>query len=122
VRATGKPAYLPVGISARKGGVALTFTGRLDAGEAGKAGNYLVRAWSLRRSDGYGSPHVGERPLEVTRARLSGDGRTLSLHIPDLRPTWCMEIAYAVRAASGEPVVGLIHNTVHALGEAGLEE
>ena len=48
---------------------------------------------------------------------LSGDGRTVLLKIPELRPTWCMEVSYAIRAESGEPVVGVIHNTIHHLGD-----
>jgi putative heme-binding domain-containing protein len=117
VRATGKPMYLPVGLSARKGAIELRFTGQLDAREAGVVGNYLVRSWSLKRTASYGSPHVGEKALAVTRAQLLADSKTLVLHLPELRPTWCMEVAYAVRSASGEPVVGVIHNTVHVLGE-----
>jgi hypothetical protein len=117
VRATGKPMFLPVGLSARKGGIELKFTGKLDAREAAAPGNYLVRVWSLRRSANYGSPHVAEKALVVRRGRLSADGKTLWLDIPEIRPTWCMEIAYAVRSRSGEPVVGVVHNTVHALGE-----
>jgi hypothetical protein len=118
VRATGKPVYLPVGLAARKGGVELRFTGKLDATEAGAVSNYLVRVWGLKRTANYGSPHVGEKALAVTRTHLAADGKTLFLHIPDLRPTWGMEIAYALKSASGEPVVGVIHNTVHVLGDA----
>jgi hypothetical protein len=121
VRATGKPVYLPVGLSARRGGLVLTFTGKLDAREASQVGNYLVRVWSLRRTANYGSPHVGEKALAVKRASLQSDGKTLVLHLPELKPTWCMEVAYALRSASGEPVVGVIHNTVHALGEPGID-
>jgi hypothetical protein len=32
-------------------------------------------------------------------------------------PTWCMEIEYNFADASGQPVVGKIDNTIHALGE-----
>ena len=47
---------------------------------------------------------------------ISDDGRTVLLEIPDLRPTWCMEVTYELRAAGGQPVEGVIHNTIHQLG------
>ena len=48
-------------------------------------------------------------------ARVSDDGRTVFLEIPEIRPTWCMEITYAIRGESGEAVEGDIHNTIHQL-------
>jgi hypothetical protein len=40
------------------------------------------------------------------------------LDIADLKPTWCMEIKYAVKGADGEAVNGVVHNTVHQLAGA----
>jgi hypothetical protein len=77
-----------------------------------------LKIWSLKRSANYGSAHHDERPLEVTAARLEPDGRTIRLEVPDLRPTWCMEIVYDVRGSGGEPIHGKIHNTIHSLGKA----
>jgi hypothetical protein len=37
--------------------------------------------------------------------------------IADMKPTWCMEIRYRLRSSDGEPVPGVIHNTIHRLGE-----
>ena len=37
------------------------------------------------------------------------------LDVQDLAPTMCMEIKYSLKSASGEPVVGKIHNTIHRL-------
>jgi hypothetical protein len=39
------------------------------------------------------------------------------LKIPDLKPTWCMEINYALRSDNGKPVQGVIHNTIHVLAD-----
>lgn len=115
VRATGQPMTLPVGLSARPGELALTFTRELDATKVQALDNYLVRTWGLRRTGNYGSPHVGERTLKVTGTQLSKDRKTLVLQVPEVQPTWCMEIAYAIDGATGPPVVGVIHNTIHAL-------
>jgi hypothetical protein len=37
--------------------------------------------------------------------------------IPDIRPTRCMEIMYRIRGRGGETVDGVIHNTIHKLGD-----
>jgi putative heme-binding domain-containing protein len=117
VRATGKPAHLPVGLHARKGGLDLTFSEPLDRSRAADASRYAVKVWSLKRSEKYGSDHYDEHPLRLASAALSEDGRTVSLSLPDLRPTWCMEIKYTLRGSGGEPVEGVIHNTIHRLAE-----
>ena len=63
------------------------------------------------------SPHVGEAGLAVASSRLEGDGRTVVLTIPSIAPTMSMEIRYALKGRDGSPVVGTIHNTIHALGD-----
>ena len=42
----------------------------------------------------------------------------MKLAIPDLAPTWCMAITYAIRGAQGSEVTGEINNTIHQLGAA----
>lgn len=115
VRHTGKPAGLPVGLRARAGGVEVTFTDPLDPAAAADVKNYDVKAWGLRRSQNYGSKHVDERPLAVTRATLAADGKTARLEITGLAPTRGMEVRYRLKGADGRPVTGVIHNTIHAL-------
>jgi hypothetical protein len=119
IRATGRPMYVPVGLQARKGGVSITFTGRLDTKAASDPRNYSARMWSLKRTANYGSEHIDERPTPITGVKVSDDGRTVSLEMPRIRPTWCMEITYAIRGESGEAVEGAIDNTIHRLGDGG---
>jgi hypothetical protein len=101
----------------------IKFSGTLDRQSAANAANYAVQIWSIRRSANYGSDHYDETPLAVTRAALSQDGRTVTLAIPQIKPTWCMEIKYWLKGTGGEPVSGTIHNTIHRLqaGNAGQE-
>ena len=115
VRYTGKPADLPVGLKAKAGGVELTFTDALDAKNAADPKNYEVKVWGLKRSQNYGSKHIDEKPLAVSGATVSADGKSVKLDIPDLLPTWGMEIKYRVKGSDGRAVTGVIHNTVHAL-------
>jgi hypothetical protein len=74
-----------------------------------------VRTWSLKRSQEYGSRHYNEKPAKVIAARVSADGKAVTLQIEDLRPTPCMEIQYDVKAADGSVVKGTLHNTIHRL-------
>jgi putative heme-binding domain-containing protein len=121
VRATGRPARLPLRLHATKRGLELAFTEPLDpAGidpPALAAGALQVRVWSLKRTAEYGSDHYDERPLAVRNATLSADGRILGIEIADLAPTWCYELRYSLRARDGAPVNGVIHGTIHALAD-----
>ena len=117
VRTTGKPLFVPIGLSARRNSLAITFTGRLDRRTACEPSHYTAKTWSLKRTVNYGSDHHDERLARITSARLSEDGRTVMLEIPELRPTWCMEVTYAIRAESGGPVEGVLHNTIHHLSD-----
>ena len=117
IRATGRPAHAPIGLKATKRGMSITFSEPLDPATANDAARYVVQTWSLKRTANYGSKHYDEKTLKITKATLSADGRTVQLDIPGIQPTWSMSIEYKLTGAGGEPVNGLIHNTIHALGE-----
>jgi hypothetical protein len=53
----------------------------------------------------------------VTAAKVSDDGKTVTLEIADMKPTWSMEIKYTIKACDVSAVQGFLHNTVHRLGE-----
>jgi hypothetical protein len=118
VRSTGKPVWVPVGLAARRDGVAIRFSGPLDRTTAADPTRYTARTWSLRRTVKYGSDHHDERPCEIPAATVSDDSRTVVLAMPGIVPTWCMEITYAIQGADGTAVTGSIHNTIHHLGDA----
>ncbi len=117
LRYTGKPVHLPIGLNARRDGMAVTFSGTLDRQSATEVRNWAVKTWTLRRSANYGSDHYNEKPSKITGATLSEDGRTVFLKIPDIQPIQCMEIKYSIKGTGGEYVDGKIHNTIHQLGE-----
>jgi hypothetical protein len=114
VRHTGRPVDLPVGLRAKAGRMEITFTDPVAA--TADAKNFEVRVWDLKRSKNYGSKHINERPLAVAKATVSADGKTVTLDIPELAPTWGMEIRYRLTGADGRAVSGTIHNTIHKLG------
>jgi hypothetical protein len=37
--------------------------------------------------------------------------------MPNIQPTWVMEIKFDLKSEKGESVTGLIQNTIHRLGE-----
>jgi putative heme-binding domain-containing protein len=117
VRYTGRPVHIPVALNARASGMAITFAAPLERASASDAGRYAVKVWGLKRTANYGSDHYNEHSLAVKGASLSDDGKTVQLEIPEIGPTWCMEIKYSLRGANGEPVNGVVHNTVHRVGE-----
>jgi putative heme-binding domain-containing protein len=121
LRATGKTFHVPVGLAARRQGVDLTFSAPLDRASTTDKSRYAVRVWSLKRTANYGSPHLDETPLSVKSSSLSADGRTVSLEIPDIRPTMGMQIVFDLKGAGGEPVFGRVHNTIHHLREPTVE-
>lgn len=115
VRYTGKPVHVVTGLAASNAGVSMALTGAVDHKAAENATNYSVKTWSLRRTQNYGSEHHDENSLQVKSARISDDGKTITLEIPELRPTWCMEITYSLKSTDGEPIRGVINNTIHQL-------
>lgn len=117
IRYTGQPVHLPIGLRAKRGGVELTFSGQLDLASATNTSNYVVAVWSLKRSADYGSKHYDEHEVTVSESTPMADGRGVFLAIPGLAPTWCMEIKYSLKRKQGQPIEGVIHNTIHALGE-----
>lgn len=114
VRATGLPYHMPTGLQATKAGLKLTFTDPLDEKTLDPK-QFEIKTWSLKRSAGYGSKHYDEKPLVVRSLALADDRKTLTVELEGLQPTWCMEIKYTLQTASGKPVSGVIHNTIHAL-------
>ena len=116
LRATGRPMHLPLGLHATKSSVSLTFTEPLDPATV-KAQQVQIKTWSLKRTAKYGSQHYDERPLEIRTVTLSDDQKTVRMIIPEIRPTWGMEIRFQFGAGDGTPVVGTIHNTIHHLAE-----
>jgi hypothetical protein len=113
VRRTDRPLTIPVGLHAEPGRLDIEFAVPLDEVAATELGHWTIRAWDLERTKKYGSEHRNERQLPVTAATVSSDGRRVSLTVPDLGPTWCYSVEWAIRSAAGEPVKGVLHGTLH---------
>lgn len=130
VRFTGAPVHMPTALRATAKGLQVTFTSPLDA-SAADPDKWSVEAWNYRWTAGYGSgdfsPRAGAAEdkgvrgkehdaLGVASAKISPDGRTVSIEIPGIKPVMQMRVAWRLKAADGTPLQGEIHNTIHALG------
>ena len=115
IRYTGKPVYVPLEVKASEQTIALTFSGRIHPEAVQNRNAVSVKTWSLRRTENYGSDHYRQQGLEVSKITLSRDRKTLFIHLPELRPTWCMEIRYRLHSEEREPVSGTLHNTIHQI-------
>lgn len=117
IRKVDQPMVIPVGIKATSQGIELNFTDELNAKSVADTAHYTVKTWDLLRSRKYGSKHYNEQTLTVTKAELGKDKKSILLDIPQIKPTWGMEIQYRVKDDRGKDVVGLVQNTIHQLGE-----
>ena len=117
VRYTGKPAHVPLSMQATTRGVRVTFSDPLDASFVEAVVHYQVEIWDLKRTANYGSKHYNQRPLKIESVDLQRDDRTLMLEMPDIQPTWGMEIRCNLKGlGETEPVERIIHHSIHRLG------
>ncbi len=125
VRWTGKRFLQPVAWEARREGLDLTFAEPLRRDTATDVGSYSVKRWNYRYAAQYGSKDwsfanpgkEGRDEVNLLEARLSGDGRTVSLRTGPLSPVMQFEIKYNLDTADGKPVKGSLWGTVNPAGE-----
>lgn len=113
VRYVGGETLMPTAMKVVAGGLQLTFGAALDPELATDLDSYSIKTWSLRRTKNYGSKHHDEQALQVSKAQLAADRKTVTLQIPDLVPTMCIEIACDLETADGDVLRAKIHGTVH---------
>jgi hypothetical protein len=115
IRQKGNRVDLPIGLNARQDGVEISFSDPIDPKIITETDRFKVTVWDLKRTKNYGSKHFNERQLKVVSADLSTDSKTVRLVIPELNPTWGMEIVCRLRTSDGNEVRRVIHNTIHQL-------
>ncbi len=115
VRYAGGPVYLPVGFLALESGITLTFAARLDEEVASDPSRYTVTTWELKRTRSYGSQRYNVKELGVDRVTVSKNGTSVKLHIPDIAPTWIVELKYSLEGRKGRAVEGVVQGTIYAL-------
>ena len=117
VRYTGNNLHLPVEMKALKGGIQLTFASPLDPAVAQDIESYTINTWDLKRSAKYGSDRYNVKELSISQVGLSDDRKTVIIELPDIQPTWIMEILYNLKGADGKAFEGAVQNTIYELEE-----
>jgi mono/diheme cytochrome c family protein len=120
IRYTGKPVASLRDLSVTSAGVHLTFTQKLDAASVDPQ-NVSGERWNYRRSSAYGSPEYsvedptrrGHDRLDIYGAELSGDGRTVTLEIDDLKPVDQMLVKFRFKAEDGSAMTQSTMFTIH---------
>jgi sugar lactone lactonase YvrE len=107
-------AHVPLQVRAAQGVLRVTFSEGLDPGSVTPSA-FAFRVWNLKRSANYGSAHHDEHPVEIARAALELDGRTVVLHLPSLAPTQCYELKVNLKSVGGGSIERVIHGTLHRL-------
>lgn len=123
VRFNNKPVHSVEKMHVTKTGVELTFTTELNKKDAEDVGNYSVKRWNYERAEHYGSPEFmitdpkkqGREPVEVKSAKLSADGRTVTLELADVRPVMQQMIKYFITAKDGSDIKQDIVQTINAI-------
>jgi len=144
VRYTGKPANLPRQVHAVKGGLSIEFSDALDKELAADGENYSLAEWNYIWSAAYGSPEISVKDkydvkpedkggtewskaqmiikehdaLTVKSVKLSADGKTVFLEVPDLLPAMQVHLRYNLETAAGGVLRQEIYYTIHELGSA----
>lgn len=144
VRYTGKPVNLPLQVHAVKGGLNVVFSDALDKELATDVQNYSVEEWNYIWSSAYGSPEISVKEksdvkpedksgtewskaqmtikqhdeLTVKSAKLSADGKTVFLEVPDLLPAMQVHLRYNLETAAGSVLRQEIFQTIHEFGAA----
>ena len=113
IRYTGKPVYLPKSIQVKKDRIEIGFYQSLDREIANSLTQYKLGAWNVKWSFNYGSPEIPVGGLELKKVELLDDGKTVALHIPNLKPVHMMQIDYDLKFADGHSTKGRIDNTIH---------
>jgi hypothetical protein len=123
VRYTGKPAAMPLTLRVRKTGIDLGFSDALDAEIASDADSWTALGFNVVSTPDYGSPEFqvgdpkkrGREKLEISKAVLGADGKTVSLEIPALRPMTNLLVKFSLRTAAGARLQSEVVLTVNQL-------
>jgi hypothetical protein len=123
VRYTGRPVVGIKGLKVVAGGVQLSFTTPIDKASASDLQNWSGKRWNYERAEHYGSPEFrvknprqqGREPLEITSAKVSDDGTTVTLGVSDIRPVMQQSIKWDIKAADGTPIQQEIQHTIHVV-------
>ena len=103
---TGKVPFEVREMRAKPDGFELTFTEPVDAKTAGDVASYKARAFIYAYREEYGGPEVDDKVVKITKAVVSGDGKSVRLTFDKLTQGDIHELHLdGVKSADGRPVL-----------------
>ncbi len=119
VRKTKTKLNLATSLNTFSDGIKLSFPNRFDEESAIDPSNYSIRTWQLKRTSRYGSKRYDEKELTISNIHVIDNN--VYIQIPDLCPTWIIEVAYELKDEDGELFDGLIHGSIYVLPDESVE-
>ncbi len=93
-------------MEARPSGFRLVFTLPLDRALAGDVSQYAVASYTYPYRQAYGGDELDRRELDVRKATVSGDGRTVDLEVAGLRAGYVHElVTHGLRTEAGQALL-----------------
>lgn len=103
---TGRVALEIYAVKLTRTGFELQFTTAIDPATAGNPANYSLQRYHYLYHASYGSPQVDHTPVAIQGIRISSDGRTVWLTVPELVTGRIYELHLdGVRGASGDELL-----------------
>ncbi|MEM6801121.1 MAG: hypothetical protein AAF696_06930 [Bacteroidota bacterium] len=118
VRYTGNELYSAINLKALKEGIEISYSTKLDTESALNPVNYEINTWDIKRTRAYGSKRYNEKQLKISEIKLSPEGKKVMIYLPEIKPTWIMEIKYSLRSSEGKSFEGAIQNSIYELEES----
>ena len=119
LRPAKEPLAAPVDAKLVKEGVVISFDTPLEPSSV-KPEAVQAREWQYLRSGNYGSPRMkrdgkqGADPLATGGTFISKDGKSVFIHIPDLKPTMQLEISHRFYVKGAKEELRSVFFTVSA--------
>ncbi|MDA0751333.1 MAG: plastocyanin/azurin family copper-binding protein [Verrucomicrobia bacterium] len=110
VRYTGNPVYKPKGFRVHSNGIRIDFTTKLDPNTRGDLGSFFAHGWNYEYANRYGSPEfspnhpesLGHDPVSIRSVTLLGDGSSLFVEMPTMRPVMQLHIRMHLTSIEGK--------------------
>lgn len=125
LRYTGKPVSLVTDCQVEPDGLRIDFNFPLDPQSAADLNSYAASAWNYHWRSGYGSDmyspktdQPGKEILNFTSAKLSPDGKSVKLTLPDLKPVNQVRLNLHLKDRQGKPFDEEIYWTINGVPHA----
>lgn len=122
LRYTGKPISLVTDCQVEPDGLRIDFNFPLDPKAAADLNSYFAEHWNYHWRPAYGSDmyspttdQPGKEKLNVTKATLSTDGKSVKLSVLDLKPVNQVHLKLNLKDLKGQPFHEAIYWTINGV-------